>query len=48
MGNKENNLGAEESCLNEVVEELEEKMRQIDEGVSKSSSFYFSLGTVPT
>jgi hypothetical protein len=44
--NRENNLMAEEARLNEVREELDEKMRKIDEGV-KGSSVYFSPDTVP-
>ena len=36
-------LAAEEICLHEVREELEEKMRQIDQGVMKGSSFYSFL-----
>ena len=40
---RENDLAAEETRLNEVREELEEKMGQIDQGVVKDSSFYSFL-----
>jgi NIMA (never in mitosis gene a)-related kinase 2 len=40
---RENDLAAEETRLNEVRDELEEKMRQIDQGVMKGSSAYSFL-----
>jgi NIMA (never in mitosis gene a)-related kinase len=40
---RENDLEAEETRLNEVPEELEEKMRQIDQGVVKGLFLYSFL-----
>jgi hypothetical protein len=40
---RENDPEAEETRLNKVREELEEKMRQIDQGVMKGSFFYSFL-----
>ena len=44
--NRENDLVAEESRLNELREELEEKMKKIDAGVMKGSSC-FAFEIVP-
>jgi NIMA (never in mitosis gene a)-related kinase 2 len=40
---RENDLEAEETRLNEVREELDEQMRQIDQGVLKGLFFYSFL-----
>ena len=46
MVNRENDLVAEESRPNQLREELNEKMKKVDAGVMKSSS-YFALEIAP-